>query len=108
MVRARERALDAGEEAQEERVDLERLDRAREQQADRARRARLSARAGALGLQPSSAAASRILARVPSPTPRRPFIANETAADETPALRATSSMVGRRRAGLPPAVIAHP
>ena len=70
-------------------------------------RARLSARAGALGLQPSSAAASRIRARVASPTPRRPFMANETAAEDTPARRATSSMVGRRRARLGVSVIGH-
>ncbi len=42
-----------------------------------------------------------------SPTPRRPFIANETAADETPARRATSSIVGRRRLVYRRAVIAH-
>ena len=37
VVAARERALDAGEEAHEERIDLELLERTRQQQPDRAR-----------------------------------------------------------------------
>ena len=60
-------------------------------------RASVSARACALGRQPSSSAARRIRARVSSPTPGRSLTANETAAGETPARRATSSIVGRLR-----------
>ncbi len=58
-------------------------------------RAEPSARAGALGRQPSASAASRIRRRVASPTPSRPLTANETAAIDTPARRATSAIVGR-------------
>ena len=50
----------------------------------------------ALGRQPSSSAASRIRRRVDSATPGRSLTANDTAADETPARAATSSIVGRR------------
>ena len=58
-------------------------------------RAEVSARAGALGRQPSSPAAARIRRRVSSPTPARPLTAKDTAAIDTPARRATSAIVGR-------------
>ena len=60
-------------------------------------RASVSARALADGRQPSSRAAARIRSRVPEETPGRSLTANETAAAETPARRATSAIVGRRR-----------
>ena len=56
-------------------------------------------RAWALGSQPSSAAAARIRVRVSAATPGRSLTANETAAEDTPARRATSAMVGRVRRG---------
>ena len=99
VVGAGERALDAGQEAHEERIDLELLERAREQQPDRPR-PRLGEPAGVRARrQPSSSAAARIRSRVASPTPGRPFMANETAAADTPARAATSSIVGRRGRG---------
>jgi hypothetical protein len=60
-------------------------------------RASVSARAEALGRHPSSSAASRIRRRVSSATPGRPLTANDTAAVDTPARAATSSIVGRER-----------
>ena len=60
-------------------------------------RASVSARAVALGRQPSSWAAARIRARVSGATPGRSLTAKETAAGETPARRATSAIVGRLR-----------
>src|SRR3954470_6319781 len=62
-------------------------------------RASVSARALADGRQPSSRAASRMRARVSWETPGRSLTANDTAAAETPARRATSAIVGRRRGG---------
>src|SRR6478735_4381549 len=55
-----------------------------------------SARARWLGVQPSSAAAARIRSRVSGATPGRSLSAKDTAPFDTPALRATSEMVGRR------------
>src|SRR4051794_2046037 len=60
-------------------------------------RASVNARALAEGRQPSSRAAARIRARVTDETPGRSLTANDTAAAETPARRATSAIVGRRR-----------
>src|SRR3954447_11640257 len=60
-------------------------------------RASVSARALAEGCQPSSRAATRMRSRVSGETPGRSLTANETAAADTPARRATSAMVGRRR-----------
>ena len=54
-----------------------------------------SARARALGVQPSSSAVARIRRRVSSEMPGRPFRANDTAPLETPAAVATSVIVGR-------------
>ncbi len=56
-----------------------------------------SERADALGDQPSSAATVMIRSRVASATPGRPLSANDTAAFETPASRATSAIVGSFR-----------
>ena len=65
-------------------------------------RASVSARALADGCQPSSRAAARIRSRVPDETPGRSLTANETAAADTPARRATSTIVGRRRGRVGP------
>ncbi len=54
-----------------------------------------SARARGLGDQPSSSAASRMRRRVGGASPGRSFSANETAPLDTPALAATSLIVGR-------------
>ena len=59
----------------------------------------LSIRAVRLGAHPSSWATSRILCRVSSETPGRPFSAYETAPLETPARRAMSLMVTRLMVG---------
>ena len=61
-----------------------------------------SERAEALGSQPSSSATPRIRSRVSSATPGRPLSANDTAAVDTPAWRATSTIVGPRRRLLGP------
>ena len=61
-------------------------------------RASVSARADcATGASRAPRAAARIRSRVSGATPGRSLTANETAAGETPARRATSAMVGRRR-----------
>ena len=54
------------------------------------------ARARWLGVQPSSRATARIRSRVSGATPGRSLSAKDTAPFDTPALRATSEMVGRR------------
>ena len=97
MVARGQRPLEPGEEAHEERVGLKLGRIARQHEPDARARASVRARACALGRQPSSSAARRIRARVASPTPGRSLTANETAAAETPARRATSVIVGRRR-----------
>ena len=95
VVARRERALQPGEEPHEERVGLERGRVARQHQADRAgagadqragRRARLPAQLVGGAQDPRA----RLRA-----TPGRSLTANDTAAGETPARRATSSIVGR-------------
>src|SRR3954464_14104107 len=74
---------------------MRRAGRAMTRPTAKARRAD-SARARVLGFHPSSVATWRMRARVASPPPGRPLSANETAPFDTPARRATSSIVGER------------